>query len=82
MVIESAVDGKPMADVTTRQKKKPERKPSEAAEGRHQFLAVRNAEVIKSIKVAAEADITTSEMLESAAREPLDRRTASRARRA
>ena len=31
---------------------------------------------------AAEADIITSEMLESAAREPLDRRSASRARRA
>lgn len=57
-----------MSDDTTTQKKKPGRKPSEGAENGHQFLAVRNAEVIKSIKVAAEADITTSEMLESAAR--------------
>jgi len=72
-----------MSDDNTTQKKKPGRKPSEGADDRHQSLAVRNAEVIKSIKVAAEGDTaTTSEMLESAAREPLDRRRMSRARRA
>jgi hypothetical protein len=63
-----------MSDDNTTQKEKPGHKLSEGAEYGRQFLAVRNAEVIKSIKVmAAEEHIITSKMLEKAARELLDR---------
>jgi hypothetical protein len=68
-----------MSDDNTTQNKKPGCKPPEGAKDRRQFLAVRNAELIK---VVVEADITTYEMPERAARELLDLRKASRARRA
>jgi hypothetical protein len=71
-----------MSDDSATQKKKLGRKSSEVAEGRHQSLADRNAEVIKSIKVVAGADVTASKMPESAAREPLDRRRTFRGHRA
>jgi hypothetical protein len=70
-----------MSDDITTQKKKLGRKPPQAAENRSQFLVVTNAEVIKTIKVATEEDITF-EAPERGARELLDRRKTSRARRA